>query len=305
MFAASLWIMSFGLSLSVEAVHLYVASYSGGNSTGNITTLSLFQKPDSSYSLLQTSTLNTSTNSPSWLTLNRHNKILYMVDEAINITTSGTIVAYKTDHTGRLAELSRTKAPIGGVDATFYASGNGLAVPHYTGSALVTYKITRNGGLEPLETFSFLSASFKVGPVEDRQESPHPHQAILDPTENYILIPDLGADVVHVFRIDQENLKLTAREPLRTHAGFGPRHGTFSLEKMSGNYIFYLVSELDNKVVAYCVSYQANGDGLMFREIASYGTLSPGVSFPRNNDGSSKVAPAEISFTVSCVLLQE
>jgi 6-phosphogluconolactonase (cycloisomerase 2 family) len=280
----------------VKAVNLYVASYSGGSSAGNITTLSLVQQPDSSHSLTQTSTLNTSTNSPSWLTFNRHNNILYLIDEAVNLTTNGTVVAYRTNYTGRLTELSRTKAQVGGVDGVFYASGSALAVPHYTGSLLQTYTIN-NGGLKLHETINFESAP---GPVADRQEAPHPHQTLLDPTESYLLVPDLGADVVHIFGIDQNTGKLAAKKSLRTSPGYGPRHGVFSHDKIAGNYIFYLVGELAGKITAYKVT---SSDGsLSFQEIASYGTLSPGKVFPPNPDGSSKVAPAEITITVREIL---
>jgi 6-phosphogluconolactonase (cycloisomerase 2 family) len=276
----------------VEAVNLYVASYSGGSFNGNITTLSLLQTPDSSYSLKQTSTLNTSTNSPSWLTLNRHNNVLYLIDEAVNSTTNGTVVAYRTSPTGKLAEISRTKAQVGGVDAVFYASGAALAVPHYTGSLLQTYDIS-DSGLTLHESFAFKSP---IGPVADRQEAPHPHQAILDPTESFILVPDLGADVVRVFSIGGDR-RLTAKEPLHTSPGYGPRHGTFSRDPIAGNYIFYLVGELAGKITAYRVNH--NSSGLSFSEIASYDTLSVGKPFPPNPDGSSKVAPAEITVTVS------
>lgn len=106
------------------AVNLYVASYAG-----NLTTLSLLQSPDNSYHLTQTSTFNTSTNSPSWLTLNRQNNVLYMIDEAMS-ATNGTIVSYKTSFTGHLTEIQRVEAMEGGLHAAFYGSGSALAVPH-------------------------------------------------------------------------------------------------------------------------------------------------------------------------------
>jgi 6-phosphogluconolactonase (cycloisomerase 2 family) len=106
------------------AVNLYVASYAG-----NLTTLSLLQNPDNSYHLTQTSTFNTSTNSPSWLTLNRQNNVLYMIDEAMS-ATNGTIVSYKTSFTGHLTEIQRVEAMEGGLHAAFYGSGSALAVPH-------------------------------------------------------------------------------------------------------------------------------------------------------------------------------
>ena len=82
-------------------MNLYVASY-----TGNITSLSLLQSPatagggGTSYNLTQTSTFNTSTHTPSWLTLDRQNNVLYMVDEAVN-ATNGTVVSYRTSWTGQ------------------------------------------------------------------------------------------------------------------------------------------------------------------------------------------------------------
>lgn len=106
------------------AVNLYVASYAG-----NLTTLSLLQNPDGSYHLTQTSTFNTSTNSPSWLTLNRQNNVLYMIDEAM-AAANGTIVSYKTSFTGHLTEIQRVETMQGGLHAAFYGSGSALAVPH-------------------------------------------------------------------------------------------------------------------------------------------------------------------------------
>jgi 6-phosphogluconolactonase (cycloisomerase 2 family) len=107
-----------------RAVNLYVASYAG-----NITTLSLLQNPDYSYKLTQTATFNTSTHTPSWLTLNRQNNVLYMIDEAVN-ATNGTVVSYKTSYTGHLTEIQRVEDIGGGVYAAFYGSGSALAVPH-------------------------------------------------------------------------------------------------------------------------------------------------------------------------------
>jgi 6-phosphogluconolactonase (cycloisomerase 2 family) len=106
------------------AANLYVASYAG-----NLTTLSLLQNPDYSYHLTQTSTFNTSTHTPSWLTLSRQNNVLYMIDEAVN-ATNGTVVSYKTSFTGHLTEIQRVEDIGGGVYATFYGSGSALAVPH-------------------------------------------------------------------------------------------------------------------------------------------------------------------------------
>jgi 6-phosphogluconolactonase (cycloisomerase 2 family) len=293
----SIFLTAFLTSTLATAATLYVASYSSGTWAGNITSLSLLQNPDLTYSLTQTHTLNSSTNSPSWLTLNRFNNVLYLVDEAINSTTNGNIVAYKTQYTGELTEVSRIETEVGGVHGVFFASGQALAIPHYTGGLLRTYRLYASGKeIKPSETFNFSTPDFKIGPVADRQEAPHPHQTVLDPTQQFILVPDLGADLVHVFSVDQRTMKLRQQAPLKTPAGYGPRHAVFSVDKISGNYVFYLVGELVGLVTAYSVSYAKNG--LTFHKIAAYSTLDPGQHFPLNPDGSSKVAPAAIDITV-------
>lgn len=294
-------LLFFSLIQCARSVNLYVASYSGGTWAGNITTLSLLQQPDSSYSLTQIATLNTSTNSPSWLALDRQNNVLYLVDEAVNVST-GTLVSYRTSFTGELKEIKREPALYGGVHATFFASGGGLAVPKYESSTLQTYQVSAEGDFSLLQTFNFSNPPFNFtqGPVSDRQEAPHPHEAILDPTQRYVLIPDLGADQVHVFAVDKKRTKLTPVAPLVTVPGYGPRHGAFSLDPINGNYIFYLVGELSGNLTAFKVSYDEGHGGMSFEKLATYKTLNPGESFPPNPDGQSKTAPAEIQITVSC-----
>jgi 6-phosphogluconolactonase (cycloisomerase 2 family) len=288
---------------NVAAVNLYVASYSGGTWAGNITTMSLTQKPDSSYSLTQISTVNTSTNSPSWITLDRQNNVLYLIDEAVNVST-GTLVSYRTSYTGQLTEIKREQAVEGGVYGAFFANGKALAIPKYAASIMQAYQVTAQGDFYLSQTFNFTNPpfSFSQGPVSDRQAAPHPHEAILDPTQRYVLIPDLGADQVHIFSVSDCDGTLTPVAPLVTAPGYGPRHGAFSLDTINGNYIFYLVGELAGNVTAYKVSYGDGSKGMSFQELASYKTLKPGESFPPNPDGQSKTAPAEIQVTVSSAL---
>ena len=276
------------MAIPAVAVNLYVASYAG-----NITSLSLLQKPDGSYDLSQTSTFNSSTHTPSWLTLNKQNNVLYMVDEAVN-ATNGSIVSYKTSYTGKLSENFRIEDIGGGVYATFFGSGSALAVPHYTGSALVTYNITSTGHLEQFQLFTYTLS--EPGTVPSRQDAPHPHQVVLDPTGQYLLINDLGADLVRIYSIGPGNL-LTAQTPLKAKPGSGPRHGAFTLDPISGHYIYYLAAEIASTVTAYRVTYLPNQGGLTFASIGVYSTLSPGQPLPPTTTGESTGVAAEIAVT--------
>jgi 6-phosphogluconolactonase (cycloisomerase 2 family) len=146
-----------------------------------------------------------------------------------------------------------------------------------------------SGGLEELQTLRFtLKAPGAPGSNPDRQELPHPHEALVDPTDSFILVPDLGADLVRVFSIDAATSRLTESTPLQTPPGSGPRHGAF-LVSGAGTFLF-VVFELTNIVTSYKVTYRFNM--LAFEEVFSYG-LFGGSAIP------SGASVAEVLISVS------
>jgi 6-phosphogluconolactonase (cycloisomerase 2 family) len=89
---------------------------------------------------------------------------------------------------------------------------------------------------------------------------PHIHQALLDPTGQYMLFPDLGADLVHVYCIEPQTNKLVAHAPLKTKPKYGPRHAIFWSPKDNPTSVFlFVIHELSNKIVSYSVTYKASG----------------------------------------------
>lgn len=132
----------------------------------------------------------------------------------------------------------------------------------------------------------------RPGPDKSRQEVAHPHEVILDPTGRYVLVPDLGADLVRVFRLsaDRENLSWTPVAPLVATPGSGPRHAAFVV---AGNKTFmYLVGELQNTITGYEVSYLGN-DALGFNKVYASGTHGMNQTVP------SGAMAAEIQVAVS------
>lgn len=301
---------------SASAVNLFVASYDG-----NITTLSLTpsisvvqsapQKPFGwpfgynpskpgatttqwTYSLSTISTFNTSTTSPSWLLLNKQNNLLYLIDENV-VAGNGTIVSYSTA-SGLPLEVHRTVAPEGGVHAVFYNSGSAMAIPHYTGSRLLSYAIDSTGNMKLLQSLSFTLPH--PGVVPNRQDAPHPHETLLDPSGKFILVPDLGSDLVRIFAINATTAFLTEVAPLVAAAGSGPRHAAFTLDPISGSYVFYLVGEITATVTAYRVSYPASG-GMSFALLNGgvYPSLGAGHPVPATTTGESTGVTAEIALS--------
>lgn len=106
------------------------------------------------------------------------------------------------------------------------------------------------------------------GTNPDRQDAPHPHEALIDPTDSFVVVPDLGADLIRVFTIDPKTTLLKESTPFSTPPGSGPRHGAFLVSQ--GKTYFYLVSELANTVATYNVTY--GWDTLNFEELAIQGT---------------------------------
>ncbi|KAJ5381882.1 isomerase YbhE [Penicillium cataractarum] len=275
---------------NVQGKYIYVASYSG-----NISVLSLTYDyfastgssayaedgyfagfaPQKKYNLSVVDTFKTPATYPAWLTLNKHNNLLYLVD---GVTTgNGTLTAYRTSSkngTGPPIQLDCVECLLDGASAGFYANGKALAVVHYTRSALQTYDITAaNGTMKPLQTFTYTMS--KEGPAGARQAAPHVHEARTDPLEQYVLAIDLGADKVRVYTIDDHTLLLEERAALNATPGSGPRHG------------------VGCGITAYRVKYLPNRGGLQFTELpnGTYSSLEPGVSKP---DTGGKGITAEL-----------
>lgn len=90
------------------------------------------------------------------------------------------------------------------------------------------------------------------GPVKARQEASHIHQLKEIPSaEGYILATDLGADVIRLIKVSEENgISLTHIKDIPCPAGSGPRHMEFDKEGKR----LYCIAELSGQVLVYDVS---------------------------------------------------
>ena len=88
-----------------------------------------------------------------------------------------------------------------------------------------------------------------TGPNERRQDGPHAHQVMLDPGQNFLLVPDLGIDKVLIYAFDAESGALSpnpAQTAFSLPPGSGPRHLAFHPR---GKYLF-VVNELNSTITA-------------------------------------------------------
>ena len=65
------------------------------------------------------------------------------------------------------------------------------------------------------------------GANPQRQNAPHPHYVMADPSNEFLVVPDLGADLLRLYAIDKTSGKLTDCPAQATSPGTGPRHVTF------------------------------------------------------------------------------
>ncbi|KAI0161050.1 putative isomerase YbhE [Hypoxylon sp. FL1284] len=260
------------LAGSASATLLYVTSYAG-----TVTTLNLTLAPSDGSAVPtgraagSAATLETVSNStgcgpsPSWLTLDLPRNLLYCLDEGLNDPYGGVASFYAHDD-GTLDTLNRLDIIQGPVSiAEFGDGGSGLAIAHYSGSSVSVVSTTPEGNLTLLhnETYTLNGP----GPDPSRQEASHPHEAILDPTGAWVLVPDLGADMVRIFSTEAGSPVLTSRPPLAVSPGSGPRHGVFLVTPDTT--FFYLISELGNTITGYQVVYPEDPDNktLGFNEL--------------------------------------
>lgn len=118
-----------------------------------------------------------------------------------------------------------------------------------------------------------------LGPNAQRQEAPHPHQVLVDPTGRFFVANDLGTDTILVIDSLADRFEVTNR--VRTDpAGCGPRHGAFFpagiVNAPATHYI--LVCELLNLVEVFELTYVA--DTIQFELVQTLSTFVS-VTLPR------------------------
>ncbi|KAI0111492.1 putative isomerase YbhE [Daldinia grandis] len=255
-------LLSLGLAGQASATLLYVSSYAG-----TVTTLRL-TLPDDGSATAAATTLESISNStgcgpnPSWLSLDYSKNLLFCLDEGFNGPYGG-VTTFFTNDDGTLTTLDTLDVIQGPVSiAEFGVGGSGLAIAHYSGSSVSVVGFDAEGNLTLVHNETY--ALEGPGPNPERQEAPHPHESILDPTASFVLVPDLGADLVRIYQADASTLALTPIAPLTVRPGSGPRHGAFTVT--SEKTYFYLVSELGNTITGYEVIYNENKT-LSFNEL--------------------------------------
>lgn len=253
---------------------MYVGTYTSGKSEGIY--LYRFNLADGS---LARAGVTGGVSNPSYLTLDRARRFLYSVEETEEFegAKSGAVSAFAVNRRdGSLSFINR-RASKGGAPCYITAddAGRNVLVANYLGGNVAVFPVSKGDGLAAASDVEQHSGS---GPNRERQEGPHAHCVLLDPSNRHAYSCDLGTDKVMVYDFDARRGTLTpnAQASVSLKPGAGPRHLTFD---RAGRHV-YVLNELDSTVTAFARVPESGA----LRELKTYPMLP--ADFKGENTGA-------------------
>jgi 6-phosphogluconolactonase len=268
---------------------LYVGTYTEGTGSEGIYLLGLDRR---SGKLRRFGPVDAGAN-PSFLAIHPNGRVLYAVNEVEThngIATGGVSAFTIAAGTGA---LTRMNEQISGGGAPCFVSvdrsGRVVLIANYMGGSVAVLPIEADGSLAPAAQ---VVKHAGAGPNAERQEAPHAHCIVTDPSNRYALAVDLGTDRVYVYRleIDARSLRHVEGGDAIMRAGAGPRHIAFHPTLP----LVYVANELDSTVAT--LRFDAEGGALSSLDIRS--TLPSGWT-GTNYPADIHIAPSGRTLYVS------
>jgi 6-phosphogluconolactonase len=181
-----------------------------------------------------------------WVAVNPQLPILYGVDD--DNAREGSVTAYAVDRaTGALTQVNTVNT--GGNGSTYLAfdlPSMTLFSANYASGSVSSITVNQDGSLGSLVSTIKETGS---GPNR-RQASAHAHSVVVDPSGQYALVPDLGADRVFVYGFERATHMLSPADETRSQSfvvppGSGPRHIAFGRNGQA----VYLLTELSAEIM--------------------------------------------------------
>ncbi|SFH11597.1 6-phosphogluconolactonase, cycloisomerase 2 family [Algoriphagus hitonicola] len=163
---------------------------------------------------------------PSFVIANKNGDLVYAVEETAGEEGGKVLVFERKENNENLNPIYSTNSQ-GNHPCHLALSPDEkfLIVSNYSGGNFTVFKALENGQLEQKQVIQHEGSSVNT----DRQEGPHVHSATFDPTGKYLMIADLGRDVVATYSVDA-----SSDQPVQhlidnlMSPGDGPRHLAFS-----------------------------------------------------------------------------
>lgn len=216
--------------------------------------------------------------SPSFLAFAPDARHLYAVNEADDVggTGAGAVSAFSIDPaSGALSFINRVSSGgEGPAHVLVDASGRFVLVANYNGGNFSVLSVNADGGL-----------GARVSGA-DHGDGAQAHEVVLDPSNQFLFVPNKGRSDVSQYRFDAQTGSVTPSTPaeLDLAQGAGTRHMAFHPTLP----VAYIINELDDTVVV--ASFAASSGTLTPMQTLS--TLPPGVAGGQNSCAEIQVAPS-------------
>ncbi|KAK2875588.1 hypothetical protein FQN49_001593 [Arthroderma sp. PD_2] len=215
---------------------------------------------------------NSESNAPSWQEISKDGKFLYTIEETSTQNKSrGALTSFSISQDGKLKKLSSALGLASPVSLGISPDQSIIITANYGAAGASAYSTNKETGeVKLLGDFMFTLDA--PGKVPDRQDAPHPHQALFEPTGQFVLMPDLGADLIRILKIEK-GPKFIVAPPAKVKAGTGPRHGVLYPATDKPKF-YYVVGELSNTVTVFSIQYTK--ETIKLTEVQTISTLPEG-----------------------------
>ena len=217
---------------------------------------------------------------PSFLEIHPGGHFLYAVNEVQNHRgqAGGGVSAFsiESDQVNLLNDQSSQ-----GSDPCYVSveqTGRFALVANYTSGRIAIFPIQPDGQLGAASDVLQHTGS-SVHP--ERQNGPHAHCILPDPTNRFAIAVDLGLDKLLIYQMDLKDGKLYQHAEVHVRSGAGPRHLTFH----PNGQLAYLINELNSTLI----SYRYDSEHGTFEELQTVPAL------PQDFDGENLCADIHIS----------
>ena len=215
---------------------------------------------------------------PSFVAIHPNGKYLYSVAEVNDFDgdDAGGVHAYAIGENGKLSLINKESTKgTGPCHLVVEANGKYLFVANYASGSVAMFAINDDGSLnEACDFHQHVGGSMVQA---DRQNEPHAHSVTMAPSNNQLIVCDLGLDKVCVYDIDHDAGKIVLNEDASADSrpGEGPRHFAFHPD---GTAAFAI-----NEIGLTISGYDVDADSGKLTESHWVGTVRPDVVYADGN----------------------
>ena len=244
---------------------VYVGTYTGAKSKG------IYSCRMNSAGQLTSAELAAEITNPTYLVVHPNQKFLYAIGEISKFgdKKAGSVSAFAIDATtGKLTPLNQqSSGGTGPCHIDVDRTGQSVVVANYGGGSVEALPIKAAGSRGAPGTF-IQHEGTSVN--KSRQEGPHGHCILVDPTQKFALACDLGLDKVLIYKFDATKATLAPNDPpfATVAPGSGPRHLAFH---PNGKFAYLI-----NEMLCTMTAFQWDGSRGALQEFQTISTL-PGV----------------------------